>query len=107
MYDVFLTESPSVSLEYDAVGSIVVSEYSGTVTSEQIKEQYDELYGKVTTKVKKGEWIEVNPQSMILSVAKAVKELGGDGLINMEIEPITNGLSVVGYRITGMVIKRK
>lgn len=105
VYGVFLTEATSVNFDYDPIGSIEVTELSGVITSEQIVEQVDDIYGKSTKTVKKGEYLYASTESVVSTVAKLAKEKGGDGIINLKIKYVFQN-DKPGYSISGMVIKR-
>jgi len=96
----FLTESNSVSFEYQPIGSLYAEETSGEyqVVKKQVKN--NEIYGD-GFEIVDGKYRHANPQSALTFAAERAKEMGGNGIINLRIEKIDGG-----YSVTGMVIKR-
>lgn len=118
---ILLTESNSVNFEYESLGSIVVTQYSGyemieksTSTKESVDD--DAIYGarKVTkskTKYKKGPWKNASYKTELEEAVKKTVEMGGDAIINLKLQVIPNASNTesVSYTryISGMVIRRK
>ncbi len=111
----FISESNSVSFNYKAIGSVSAKVESGYVIK-GVKEKAvpsDDIYkGNVSTtsKVKYGGFKMANQNDALKEICERAMEEGGNGIINLNIEPIisTNqyGTSVTGYFITGMAIRK-
>lgn len=97
----FLTESNSVSFDYQPVGSLFTEEISGEYQVVKKKVGNNDIYGDEYAVVD-GKYRHANPQSALAFAADKAKEMGGNGIINLHIEKIDGG-----YCVTGMVIKRK
>lgn len=118
---ILLTESNSISGDYESLGSIVVTQQSGyevletkTTSTEVVVD--DGWYGSHTetkskTKYKTGEWKTATYQSALEDAVKKAVEMGGDAIINLKLSSQTRepyvGKFVNDPVITGMVIKRK
>lgn len=110
---VFLTESNSVSFDYDAIGTVSAIIYSGYIIAKQDRHiDQTEIYSdKEIVKNEAGQWKEARPDDALAAAVAQAVEKGGDGLINIKITPT----SVVdnakykrsGFMATGMAIKRK
>lgn len=112
---ILLSESNSYSGEYDALGSILVSQKKGqeildeqTVTK-QVHD--DDIYdsGTVTTTTKKYKTGKLKHATYTTALEEAVRvaeERGGDAIINLHFNVIPDK---PGFRVevSGMVIKRK
>lgn len=110
---IFLTESNSVSFDYDAMGSVTVVVYSGDVSVKDGDKitKADDIYGTDKYVKSKMVWRAASPEGALdAAVAKAV-EKGGDGLINIKISPTTEignyKAPRSGFLVTGMAIRRK
>lgn len=118
---ILLTESNSISGDYESLGSIVVAPHSGyevleakTTSTEVVVD--DGIYGahkesKSETKYKTGKWKTATYQSALEEAVKKAVEMGGDAIINLKLttqicEPYV-GKFVSEPVVTGMVIKRK
>lgn len=97
----FLTESNSVSFEYQPIGSLYAEETSGAYQIVKKKVGNNEIYGDEYAVVD-GKYRYAHPQSALAFAAEKAKEMGGDGIINLRINSTDEG-----YCVTGMVIKRK
>lgn len=105
----FITESNSVSFEYEPIGSIITEVYSGYNAEEiKIKEE-NEIYGEITKTIKKGVYVKASPDDAIYFLIEQAKELGANGIINLKIQPVSskNEYKIIGYYVTGMAIKKK
>lgn len=110
-YNVFVTEANSVSFEYSPVGSIDVTEISGmkevpvvsSVPSDTIKSSVKSTKGYSKTK---SLYVLATPESAVCFAAKKAKEMGGTGIINLDIL-FTVQNNRPAYVVSGMVIKRK
>ena len=97
----FLSESNSVSFDYQPIGSLYAEEMSGEFQVVKKKIGNNEIYGDEFAVVD-GKYRQASPQSALAFAAAKAKEMGGDGVINLHIEKIDGG-----YAVTGMVIRRK
>ena len=109
---VFVSESNSVSFDYEPIASLMVNEYNGEVTTEKRSYSYqkgEDIYGEPDIKVeKKTNWRSANFSSALTFAAQQCLDMGGDGLINLNFEPIKDKDGVVvGVTVSGMVIHRK
>ena len=115
---VFITESNSVSFDYEPIGSITVIEISGNTKKQKQKvKDIDDIYGKAEKKrtgdyyytvTTTSNWREADLQSALNYAAEKVKELGGDGLINLKTDiDLDENRNIDKAYVTGMVIKRK
>lgn len=109
---IFLTESNSVSFEYDAIGSVTVSVFSGnTVISQTQQVDKNDIYGEKTRISNKMGWRAASPESALEAAVSQAVSKGANGLINIKISPATEVYSSKtvrsGYLVTGMAIKRK
>lgn len=110
-YNVFVTEANSVSFDYSPVGSIDVTEISGmkevpvvsSVPSDTIKSSVKSAKGYSKTK---SLYVLATPESAVCFAAKKAKEMGGNGIINLDIQ-FTVHNNRPAYVVSGMVIKRK
>ena len=113
----FITESNSVSFDYDPIGSI-----SGVVTSgyevlgkekQGASKMGDDVYAKEKTeKVKYGEYKYADFRNVLFEIVESAKKMGANGIINLDVtySPGTNdmyGNEVVpsSYTASGMAIK--
>ena len=95
----FITESSSVSFDYDAVGSISVLCRSGSYRDPRVTGTIEGA----------GKWKRANEKDMLIHVYDKAKEKNADGLINLKISYLKdkNQNSPYAYVLTGMLIKRK
>lgn len=102
----FITESNSVSFNYQPIGSVTAVVQSGWEVLERTTKtssSNDDVYGSSTkTKVKYGEFIRAELDDAIEELYFASKDLGADGIINFSISS-----SFGEYVVSGMAIKRK
>lgn len=106
----FVTESESVSFDYDAVGHMETEMCSGC---ELISEKENKRTGNV--KRKWGKYIKVELDDVMSEFQKRAVEKGSDGAIMLDIKPIVKNIRVdtwnvqalTGYKISGMLIKRR
>ena len=112
----FITESNSVSFQYSAIGSISAKVESGyevlNATSFQVSG--DDIYTRqpeTRTNIKYGKYIKATPEKALAELYSKATQNGANGIIGLEIKPITNysqqyGNVVTGYFVTGMAIKK-
>ena len=101
----FLTESNSVSFDYQPIASLFASEVTGEYKVEKKRVRTDEIYGNEYVEYD-GKVRFANPQSALIFAVEKAKSMGGNGIINLKIGPYTNR-GQDGYFVSGMVIKRK
>lgn len=109
----FLTESNSVSFDYSPVGSLSTTVKSGyEVLNVSKKVSRDAVYNDYT-RIKYGKYISANVDDAITLLIESAKELGANGIINLNIvhtPDVINGyghvVSPSSYIISGMAIKR-
>lgn len=109
----FLTESNSVSFSYSPVGSLSTTIKSGyEVLNVNKKLANDAVYNDYT-RLKYGKYIPANVDDAITLLIESAKELGANGIINLNIiytPDVINGyghvVSPSSYIISGMAIKR-
>lgn len=106
----FLTESNSVSFDYTPLGSVSATVFSGNVErTRPDRFNYVDANG-VRQDEKYSQWKEATPEDAIEVAVVKAKEQGGDGIINIKIEPfstVTDKATRTGLIVSGMVIKRK
>lgn len=102
----FLTESNSVSFEYQPIASLYATEVTGQFKVEKKRIRTDEIYGSDYVEYD-GKIRFANPQSALVFAVKKAEALGGNGIINLKIEPYTYKDGRDAYFVSGMVIKRK
>lgn len=112
----FITESNSVSFDYDPVGSIQTTVKSGheILKHGKVKEKmkddvysYDEL-----GKIKFGEFIPASTDDAVAELVSVAKNLGANGIINLSFNYIPGDYGKAGelispatYIVSGMAIK--
>jgi len=111
----FISESNSVSFNYKAIGSVSAKVESGYIIT-GVKEKpvpNDDIYkgnGRTTSKIKYGDYKRANQNDALKEICDRAMEEGGNGIINLNIEPIISttqhGTGVTGYFITGMAIRK-
>lgn len=102
---IFLSESNSVNFDYTSIASIMVEESSGKVKNKSTEKNKGEIYGNEGAGkffFGRQDWRNSSCQSALNFAVDKCVQMGGDGIINIEI--ISNPTKVF---VTGMVIKRK
>lgn len=124
----FITESNSVSFEYQPVASVTTTHIQGVEgktlsiwTLQEVNEAEerkntkfkDDVYGSNNNKVSKAstEKVEiVTLEGTLEDIVNESKKLNANGIINLRIKPITDydesTIITKGYEISGMAIKR-
>ena len=112
----FITETNSVSFDYDAIGSIIVTVEEGYHITEAKKEKpriKERLHGvrKGDIEPKYGEFIKANIYDALDELYSEAIAAGANGVISLRIETIythKDGVPVVtGYVVRGMAINKK
>ena len=113
----FLTESNSVSFDYDPIGSVSAVVESGyevlNKTSIEELNSNDDIYTfEQLGKMKFGKYIYASPEAAIANLVETSKKLGANGVINLDVGYISaitdkNGsiISPSSYVVSGMAIK--
>lgn len=113
----FISESNSISFDYEPIGSVrsfVESGYEVLKNNNSNKEttnthtySYDEL-----SKMKFGKYVYASPDAAISELVSKAKEIGANGIINLDVGyiPATtdkngNVISASSYIVSGMAIK--
>lgn len=111
----FLTESNSVSFQYDPLGSVSAVVESGYEVIGQKKEQsQDDIYSyNELANLKFGKYKFAEPEDAISELITAAKKLGANGIINLNLRYTSaiydkNGIiiSPSSYVVSGMAIKK-
>lgn len=108
----FITEAPSVSFDYESVGSIMVSVQSGHNVIEGEKKVSKSIFGGEieTYSSVMGKYRAATIDDALDLIYDESIKAGANGLINLKISPITVYQSgqtyVTGYIVNGMAIKR-
>ena len=112
----FITQANSVNFEYMPIGSLSAKVEGGyeVLNVDAVKIAGDDIYSRVPetkVNVKYGKYIKATPELAIDELYRKAKENGANGVIGLEINPITTysqqyGNVVTGYFITGMAIKK-
>jgi uncharacterized protein YbjQ (UPF0145 family) len=102
----FLTESNSVSFEYQPIASLYAEEISRNYKVGKKKIGSNEVDGDEYA-VTDGSYRKANPQSALAFAIEKAKAMGGNGIVNLKInaDKAKDGRSM--YYVTGMVIRRK
>lgn len=103
---IFISESNSVSFEYQPIGSLYAEEISGQYQVVKKKVGTNEIYGDEYAVVD-GKYRHADPQSALAFAVQKVKQMGGDGIINLKINSAKSEDKRRMYYVTGMVIKRR
>lgn len=109
----FLTELESVPFDYDAIGSITVTEISGkngpNVQHKISSNLSDEIYAEVAGNKIRKNWRFASAETALAEIVLKAKKAGGNGLVALKtitiIESSTNKIHSV--TVSGMVIRRK
>lgn len=109
----FITESNSVSFNYDPLGSLTSVVQGGyEVLGREAISSNDEVYG-VNAKVTYGEFIPASIDDALDELYNSARELGANGIINFKLTyyPSEYEKNVLvrhsSYVVSGMAIKRK
>lgn len=120
----FITESNSVSFDYQPVSSVTAVFRSGYASVEIVEKenqkpkskQTDDVYsGRIASgRIKTGDFVEATPQSALEELYRKSVEIGANGIINLKISTFTEGgvdnlgkpVTLIGYSASGMAIKR-
>lgn len=97
----FLTESNSVNFNYETLGRINVMELPGYFESKISNDKNDLYKADIKFMGKQAKKIEVTPETTIRCAVNYAVKMGGNGIINLNIENLKDG-----YIVTGMVIKK-
>ena len=106
---IFLTESNSVSFDYEPVGSInvmILSGYEKKIKSSKTVE--NDIYGDELYEIRKtaqGDFIFATPQAAIAKAVEQLEAMNANGIINLNIRYIHSTYQP-GYELTGMAIRR-
>mgnify|MGYP005878621111 CR=1 FL=1 len=118
---IYVTESNSVSFDYEAIGSIYVTENGGWVRTSKdknIKEEKrkkhlnvedDSYYTPENSEISSGKSTYISPDVVIAmeNMAQELKKTGANGIINLKIEYTREGvLNIEKITISGMAIKK-
>lgn len=110
---IFVTESNSVSFDYQPLGSIKSVVSSGyTVKNRKVTKDIDDVYTD-HDKVKMDGYIEATLDDTIYEFIDSAKELNANGIINLKVDVIPpvydksgSIISPLSYVVSGMAIKR-
>ena len=105
----FITESNSVSFDYEPLGSILVEEIPGAVKvsvpiSDKERRNHDDLYTSSSKTVTS--YSQATAQTALNYAAQKCIEIGGDGLINVKLNSYMDDHKRRVVQVSGMVIKR-
>lgn len=108
----FITEASTVPFSYTPVGSMTVSEFSGKdenytpieSTDTKSNKEFDNLYGSVVPKP--NHWREATAKTALAAIVERAKTLGANGIMGIRIETVYKKDDVIGYTVSGMLIKR-
>lgn len=126
---IFVTESNSVSFEYSSLGNVSVSDYGGWVKKNKNKaadapnptvyNAQNDIYlgyepaGKGSSILSKSKYLFPSVDNSIALLITKIKDLGGNGIINLHISyskesypPYKYGTIVDVITVSGMVIKK-
>lgn len=110
----FFTESNSVNFNYEPIGSISSSAFSGWSDGsvQVIERNYNDVYGESNKVQYKKEWKWADIHDAMDKAVADAKRMGGNGIINLKTQAIWEFNSTLnqeilkGYNVSGMVIKK-
>ncbi len=107
---VYVTESNSVSFDYEPLGSIYVEQSSGhkaykVMVTKTVQDYNYQDVTRVYEQTKYGDYILATPQLAIQRAAQIARDKGGNGIINLKYQSILDNEKRV-IIVTGMVIKK-
>lgn len=107
-YGLFLSESNSVSFDYETIGSVSVTEKSGHKMGTYSKKYNDDIYDTSgNKKIKMGDYIPATSGSALRLACEQAVLRGGNGIVNIKIVYIpATKTSMPGYHVSGMIIKK-
>jgi len=107
---IFLTESNSVSFNYEPVASLSALQISGYATSDKVNKTFTEdVYGTSFTGPQRttNKFIQASREDVLNELCKKAIEKGANGIINLSIKYIPRTTDTYsGYEATGMAIKK-
>lgn len=111
----FITESNSVSFDYEPLGSLSAIIESGYEVIGTKGDQTDDVYYHTRSSNNKyGDYISATIDDVVEDLVFAAADVGADGLINLKTEYVSGTYDKYGnvlrpsmYIATGMAIKRK
>lgn len=109
----FVTESNSVSFDYEAIGSVIGENYDGYEVLYKKDQMGDDTYSRLTEiKVKYGKYLPAKADVALRELCLKAMEAGGNGVINVSIRPSyrdipSTNTTYYGYIATGMAIRKK
>lgn len=98
----FVTESNSVSFDYEAIGSIYAEEVGGWVPKDGKPKSTDPKENYYINSGRKHIYQKPNLQNTYVNIANKLKAVGANGIINLKVSNYSNKII-----ITGMAIKKK
>lgn len=112
----FITETKSVNFQYVPIGSVSAKIESGyeILNTQTYQVSGDDIYTsqpQTKVKIKYGKYIKATPAAAIEKLYSEAVNNGANGIIGLDIKPITNysqkyGNVTTGYFVTGMAIKK-
>ena len=109
----FVTESNSVSFDYDAIGSVIGENYGGYEVLYKKDQMGDDTYSRLTEiKVKYGKYLPAKADVALREMILKAMEKGANGVINVRINGSSRftasaDTTYYGYIATGMAIRKK
>lgn len=111
----FITESNSVSFQYDPLGSVTSVVESGyEVLGNKDGQMNDDVYSYKSSNTKFGKYTYAQAEDAISELISSAQKLGANGIINLKItytpsvhDKYGNIISPSSYVVSGMAIKRK
>lgn len=104
----FITESGSTPFEYTPIGSMAVTENNGLTDKIQAPDPVKDkdIDGIYTSNTSSNKWRYATSSSALNALVEKAKETGANGIINLKIYPVYEKSTIVGYTVSGMLIKR-
>lgn len=108
---IYVTESNSVSFDYQTLGSVAATEVGGWVRKKEVKEikkikettkgREDDLYANVDRTQNPGKKVYVSPSlsGALKRMANTLKEVGANGIINLKVEMGSSRIVISGMAI--------
>lgn len=109
----FVTESNSVSFDYEAIGSVIGENYGGYEVSSKKNKMSEDTYSRLTEiTVKYGKHIPARADVALREMILKAMEKGANGVINVRINgssrfTVGADTTYYGYIATGMAIRKK
>lgn len=105
---IYVTESNSVSFDYQTIGSVAATEVGGWVKKKEVKEvkkttkdREDDMYAGVDRNQNAGKKVHVSPSlnAAMERMANTLKDVGANGIINLKVQMDHHRIVISGMAI--------